>query len=89
VTVLPGPVVAAAPAGRPTDEPLVAELRAWRSARARADAVPAYVVAHDTLLAALVEQRPGSVAALRRVKGMGPAKLERYGEEIIAILERH
>ena len=89
VTVLPGPAVAAAPAGRPTDEPLVAELRAWRSARARADAVPAYVVAHDTLLAALVEQRPGSVAALRRVKGMGPAKLERYGEEIIAILERH
>jgi DNA helicase-2/ATP-dependent DNA helicase PcrA len=67
----------------------MADLRAWRSARARTDAVPAYVVGHDALLESIVEQRPGSVAALRRVKGMGPAKLERYGEEIIAILERH
>jgi superfamily II DNA helicase RecQ len=67
----------------------MADLRAWRSARARADDVPAYVVAHDALLAAIVEQRPGSIAALRRVKGMGPAKLDRYGDEILAILARH
>jgi DNA helicase-2/ATP-dependent DNA helicase PcrA len=89
VTVLPGPVAAPVPAGRPTDGPLMADLRAWRSARARADGVPAYVVAHDALLAAIVEQRPGSIAALRRVKGMGPAKLDRYAEEILAILARH
>jgi len=90
VTVLPGPPVAApSPGGRPTDEPLMADLRAWRSARARADGVPAYVVAHDALLAALVEERPGSPATLRRIKGMGPAKLDRYGEEILAILGRH
>ncbi len=89
VTVLPGPAVVSTPAGRTTDEPLMADLRAWRSARARTDGVPAYVVGHDALLAGIVEQRPGSVAALRRVKGMGPAKLERYGEEILAILARH
>jgi superfamily II DNA helicase RecQ len=67
----------------------MADLRAWRAARARADEVPAYVVAHDALLAAIVEQRPDSPATLRRVKGMGPAKLERYGDEILAILGRH
>jgi DNA helicase-2/ATP-dependent DNA helicase PcrA len=89
VTVIPGPVSTPMPAGRPTDEPLIADLRAWRSAHARADDVPAYVVAHDALLAAIVEQRPGSIAALRRVKGMGPAKLDRYAEEILAILARH
>ena len=50
--------------------------------------MPAYVVGHDTLLESIVEQRPGSVAALRRVKGMGPVKLERYGEEILAIVAR-
>jgi superfamily II DNA helicase RecQ len=50
--------------------------------------VPAYVVAHDALLSAIVEQRPGSPAALRRVKGMGPARLDRYGDEILAILAR-
>jgi DNA helicase-2/ATP-dependent DNA helicase PcrA len=88
-TVLPGPVAAPMTKGRPTDEPLMADLRAWRSTRARDDFVPAYVVAHDALLAAIVEQRPGSIAALRRVKGMGPAKLDRYGDEILAILARH
>ena len=88
MTVLPGPAVAGTTAGRHADEPLMADLRAWRSARARADGVPAYVVAHDALLAAIVEQRPGSPAALRRVKGMGPARLDRYGEEILAILAR-
>ncbi len=89
VTVWPGPAVVPTRAGRPTDAALMADLRAWRSARARADDVPAYVVAHDALLAAIVEQRPGSPAALRRVKGMGPAKLDRFGEEILAILARH
>jgi DNA helicase-2/ATP-dependent DNA helicase PcrA len=89
VTVLPGAPLARALAGRPTDEQLMTELRAWRASRARADDVPAYVVAHDAVLAAIVEQRPGSEAALRRVKGMGPAKLERYGEEILAIVARH
>ena len=89
VTILPGPAAVPAPAGRPSDEPLMADLRAWRSARARADDVPAYVVAHDVLLAAIVEERPGSPATLRRVKGMGPARLDRYGEEILAIVARH
>ena len=89
VTILPGAPVAGAHAGRPTDEPLMADLRAWRTARATADAVPAYVVAEDALLAAIVEERPASPAALRRVKGMGPKRLERHGEEILAIVSRH
>lgn len=89
VTVLPGAPMQPTPAGRPTDEPLLADLRSWRSARAREDGVPAYVVAHDALLVAIVEERPASPSALRRVKGMGPAKLDRYGDEILAIVARH
>lgn len=89
VTVLPGAPAAGPRPGRPGDDDLLAALRAWRSERARADAVPAYVVAHDAVLTAIVEQRPATAAALRRVKGMGPAKLERYGEEILAIVARH
>ncbi len=88
VTVLPGAPLGTAHAAAPGDERRMGELRAWRSTHARDDAVPAYVVAPDALLAALVEQRPRTIAALRRVKGMGPARLERYGDEILAILER-
>ncbi len=68
--------------------PLLDALRAWRLAHARADDVPAYVVAHDATLAAIAEARPRTLAALRRVRGMGPAKLERYGEEILAVVDR-
>jgi len=89
VTVLPGAPVARGQTGRPTDEPLMADLRAWRLAHARADEVPAYRVAADALLAEIVMERPASIAALRRVKGIGPDKLERYGEEILAIVARH
>jgi len=67
-------------------EPLVAELKAWRSQRARADGVPAYVVLHDATLHELAARRPDSEAALAGVKGLGPAKLERYGDELLAVL---
>jgi DNA helicase-2/ATP-dependent DNA helicase PcrA len=89
VTVLPGSPITAGHVERPTDQPAFAELRAWRSVQARSGGVPAYVVAPDALLAALVEQRPATIAGLRRVKGMGPARLDRYGDEILAILARH
>ncbi|HEX7471489.1 MAG TPA: ATP-dependent DNA helicase UvrD2, partial [Candidatus Limnocylindrales bacterium] len=69
----------------PAGEGVLAALKTWRTARARLDAVPAYVVAHDSTLEAIAEARPLTLPALRRVKGMGPARLEKYGEEILAI----
>ncbi len=87
----------AAPASRPRQErtaaasgdgPVMAALRAWRLERARADAVPPYVIAHDTTLAAIVEREPRSLSELARVPGIGPAKLDKYGAEIVAILQQ-
>jgi superfamily II DNA helicase RecQ len=49
--------------------------------------VPAYVVFHDTTLAAIADERPRSLPALRRIRGMGPMKLERYGGEILAVID--
>ena len=66
--------------------PLVAELRAWRSRRAREDGVPAYVVLHDATLHDLAARRPGSAAELAVVKGLGPTKIERYGDELLDLL---
>jgi ATP-dependent DNA helicase RecQ len=75
-----------APAPSASDGPLVAELRAWRSRRARADGVPAYVVLHDATLHELAARRPVSPAELAEVKGLGPTKVDRYGEELLAVL---
>jgi DNA helicase II / ATP-dependent DNA helicase PcrA len=66
--------------------PAVQALREWRLARARADDVPAYVVFNDRTLAELVERTPRTLAELSAVPGIGPAKLERYGSELLAQL---
>ena len=68
-------------------DPTFEALRAWRTAKARELTTPPYVIAHDATLTAIAEDRPRSLAALRRVKGMGPAKVESYGDEILAVLE--
>ena len=61
-------------------------LRAWRRERSQDDGVPAYVVFSDATLRALAEAAPRSLPALGRVPGIGPAKLERYGADILALV---
>ncbi|HTG40583.1 MAG TPA: ATP-dependent DNA helicase UvrD2 [Methylomirabilota bacterium] len=86
VVILPDGFAPASP--RDGDSPLLAALRTWRTGRARGDAVPAFVVAHDSTLASIAEAQPETLAALRRVRGMGPAKLEKYGPEILTVIAR-
>jgi len=66
--------------------PAVQALREWRLARARADEVPAFVVFSDRTLAELASRSPRTLAELAAVPGIGPAKLERYGSELLAKL---
>jgi DNA helicase-2/ATP-dependent DNA helicase PcrA len=68
--------------------PLSNALRAWRTARARADAVAPFIVFHDSTIEAIAASRPRSIAELRRVPGVGPMKLDRYGQEIITVVVR-
>jgi DNA helicase-2/ATP-dependent DNA helicase PcrA len=63
--------------------PEVQALREWRLARARADEVPAFVVFSDRTLAELAARTPQTLAELAAVPGIGPAKLERYGAELL------
>jgi DNA helicase-2/ATP-dependent DNA helicase PcrA len=85
-------VRAAAPALPKRDKPkleqtpTVQALREWRLARARADEVPAFVVFSDRTLAELAARTPRTLAELAAVPGIGPAKLERYGAELLARL---
>jgi len=76
---------AAGPAG--DGGPGETALRAWRSSVARKDAVPAYVVLNDKELVGIAERDPSSLAELARCRGMGPIRLERWGDEILAVLD--
>ena len=62
-------------------------LRAWRLDRCRRDKVSAFIVLYDRHLRAIATARPRTLAELRTLDGIGPTKLELYGEEILAVLE--
>ncbi len=61
-------------------------LAAWRTERSRADGVPAYIVLDNATLDAIAEAAPEGLVALGRVRGIGPTKLDRYGDEILGVL---
>ena len=67
------------------DEALYDELRAWRKERAAAEKVPAYCVFTDATMTALAEMRPGTSEALARVPGIGRAKVDKYGGDLVQL----
>ncbi|HET7046180.1 MAG TPA: ATP-dependent DNA helicase UvrD2 [Gaiellaceae bacterium] len=73
-------------AEKPVGDPLYESLRAWRRERAQADAVPAYVVFHDATLAEIAARRPQTIGELSQIAGVGPTKLDRYGDDVLAAL---
>jgi len=70
----------------PVGDPLFEALRAERKRLAAEGGVPPYVVFHDSVLRAMVAERPGTLAELARVPGVGDAKLERYGAAFLQVL---
>jgi DNA helicase-2/ATP-dependent DNA helicase PcrA len=66
--------------------PVAEKLRAWRLERAREDGVPPYVVFHDKVLHEIAAAQPRSLGELSQIAGVGPAKLDRYGEDVLALL---
>ncbi len=69
------------------ESPTYDALKTWRLKRAKADDVPAYVVFHNSTLAEIAERRPSSITELASIPGVGPTKLDRYGDEVLAALE--
>ncbi len=71
------------------DEALLTALQNWRFARAKKDNVPAYIVAHNTVLEAIASYKPTDETALIRVHGFGPNKADKYAPEILAITKQY
>jgi DNA helicase-2/ATP-dependent DNA helicase PcrA len=73
-------------AGERADPAVLQALRSWRATTARASGVPAFVVFHDTTLAAVAEARPRDLHSLLALPGMGPVKADRYGDALLAVV---
>ena len=70
----------------PVDADLSARLRDWRLERSRADGVPAYVVATNACLDEVCRRLPADAGELAEVPGMGPARVERYGDDLLELV---
>ncbi len=70
----------------PAADALFQALRARRLELARAQGVPPYVIFHDATLMAIAERRPGTLAALEHIPGMGRSKIERYGQVVLELV---
>jgi len=68
------------------DTALLERLKAWRLAQTKAQSVPAYVILHDATLAEIVRLRPSTTQELALIPGIGAKKLERYGDELVALV---
>jgi DNA helicase II / ATP-dependent DNA helicase PcrA len=74
----------------PLDEEVAALLTAlkeWRSTTATEQKVPAYTVFHDAHLEGIARSKPTSLVQLSQCSGVGPAKLDRWGDELLAVIE--
>ncbi len=71
------------------DAGLFEKLRAWRAQEASVQNTPAYVIFHDSHLRAIAAQRPERLEDLGRIKGIGPSKLEKYGQALLQLIEQY
>jgi len=63
-------------------------LRQWRWETAKEHGVPAYTVFHDSTLRELSGTLPQSLDELRTISGIGAKKIERYGSELLSVIQR-
>ena len=75
------------PEAEPGESELAERIRAWRRERAETDGVPAYVVFGNKTLDSLLEIQPTCLEELEAVHGLGPSRIERYGEDLLGLLE--
>ena len=63
-------------------------LKAWRTTVAKKLGMPPFVVLHDRTLAAIAQANPTTPNELLEIAGMGPAKVEKYGQQILEVCEQ-
>ena len=69
------------------EDPLWLALKAKRMELAREQGVPPYVIFHDSTLLAILDQHPTNLVELSGISGVGQAKLTRYGEAFLKVIE--
>jgi ATP-dependent DNA helicase RecQ len=85
--VAKGPKKSKVAAELPTDAAsLFEKLREWRAGEARDQGVPAYIVFGDATLRGIAITKPGTLAELGTISGVGEKKLDQYGSALLGVV---
>jgi superfamily II DNA helicase RecQ len=71
---------------KPEEFELFSRLREWRKGVAEKEGVPVYTVLSNEQLAQIVQKKVNSKAGLKEIEGVGEARIEKYGEAVVAFL---
>src|ERR1039458_3068660 len=71
---------------KPEEFEVFSRLREWRKAAAEKEGVPVYTVLTNEQLAQMVQKKVNSKAGLKEIEGIGDARVEKYGESLLALL---
>ncbi|MEO7097189.1 MAG: ATP-dependent DNA helicase RecQ, partial [Polyangiales bacterium] len=71
------------------EQALFDALRQHRAERAKERKLPAYVIAQDATLTEIARVRPKSPSELLGIRGMGPLRIENYGDGFLEVVRRH
>ena len=62
-------------------------LREWRKEQAEKEGIPVFIIANNRQLIEIIKKRPKTLEALHQIQGIGKKKIERYGKDIISLVE--
>jgi len=69
--------------------PLFEALKLWRKERASLERIPPFMLFYDSTVRDIAKEQPASIEELLQVKGIGVAKAEKYGEELLQLIQLH
>ena len=73
---------------REEDWPLYTSLKEWRNELAKSEGIPPYIIATNRQIAEIAKDRPDSLDGLKRIEGLGKAKVESYGAAILGFISK-
>ncbi len=71
-----------------SEQLLYKRLREWRKQRAESDGVPVFIIANNSELVSIIKKAPKTIDALKLIRGFGGKKVEKYGKEIVELVQK-
>ena len=74
---------------KPINKELFEKLKAWRRITANKENIKPYIIFSDISLIEIANKLPKNIAELKEIRGVGEKKIEKYGKEVLSIINKN